>query len=288
MTLAVSDLTGYLYCPRKLFLEKVLKLRSRDTAAALKGALRHDLYERLNKADETAIKAITKKEYYDIFEQFKKEYASILRKVISYHKEALKKVKVDIPEFYNQMFRGIINEAKVKARNILDFLETEEVYGDELWEKLTPKILVKVAVQDEELDMKGVVDKIEMHPDEIVPIEIKTGKAPEKGVWPGQKIQLFCYMLLAEKTFDKPVKRGQLYYLDDKETRELINTPFVAEDVKKTLAKTKEILESKKLPDFVENKRKCEKCPLKDQCYDSQFMEEKMFELLGERQEKLV
>ena len=47
-----------------------------------------------------------------------------------------------------------------------------------------------------------------------MPIELKTGKAPMQGVWPGHKIQVAVYQLLLESEMGMEVTEGYVRYLD--------------------------------------------------------------------------
>ena len=64
-----------------------------------------------------------------------------------------------------------------------------------------------------------------------VPIELKTGKMPKEGVWPGHRIQIAAYSMLIEEKFNTTVKEGFVRYLDSKETRHIAINPFMREEI---------------------------------------------------------
>ena len=60
MYISVTMLSSYLYCKRKLFLERVLGLFEPDKGALVKGSIRHKTYEEINKIEENIFKKIPK------------------------------------------------------------------------------------------------------------------------------------------------------------------------------------------------------------------------------------
>jgi CRISPR/Cas system-associated exonuclease Cas4 (RecB family) len=60
MMISVTTLCSYLYCPRKLYLQYVLKLEEPPKEALLKGSIRHKAYEVINASEEELVKSIKK------------------------------------------------------------------------------------------------------------------------------------------------------------------------------------------------------------------------------------
>ncbi len=87
-------------------------------------------------------------------------------------------------------------------------METNLVYGSDLWEKLTPKITSEIRLESEKLNLKGIIDQLEIYGQGIVPIELKTGSCPKEGVWDNHRIQAGAYALLAEEYFNSKVKEA--------------------------------------------------------------------------------
>ena len=164
----------------------------------------------------------------------------------------------------------------LRAENVYSFVISNNLFGDELWTNLVPKIKSEIKMESYSLQLYGVIDQIYLYGDECVPIELKTGKMPKEGVWPNHRIQLTAYALLLEDYLNQSVKEGYIRYLDSNQTRRISINPMMRDEVIKLIAEVTNVLSSKTLPDFCSNFNKCEKCGLRQQCYDKNKMSELM------------
>ncbi|MBW2977168.1 CRISPR-associated protein Cas4, partial [Candidatus Woesearchaeota archaeon] len=103
-----------------------------------------------------------------------------------------------------------------------------------------------------------------------VPIELKTGKMPKEGTWPGHRVQIAAYAMLLEEKFKTQVKEGFVYYLDAKETRHIAINPFMKAEIISLIKEVQETLKKHYIPDYCENKNKCSKCGLRQSCCNSE------------------
>ena len=269
-----TQLSSYLYCPRKLFINTILLVEEPPKKELIKGKIWHETYELMNDSEKSIVLGIRRKDYQDITDVYRKRYSKILRDVIIRHKSELKAFDIQMTDIFTEYWSNFDEEAKEHALNLVRFIEAHEVYGEELWEKLTPKILSEQYFKSERLNLSGVVDVLEIHDiagDKIfVPIELKTGKFPDKGMWDGHKIQLAAYMLLLEDS-GKKVDEAVIRYKDADKRILQMNT-FLRDEVLELITKTSNLLNNKVLPDFVDNKNKCKNCQVKDECYDKNKM----------------
>lgn len=269
MKISVSLLSAYLYCSRKLFLERVLMLEEPPKESIVLGSIRHEAYDNINRKEEQIVTSITKKEAFESLQAlYKKEYLAILRKAVANNRERLEEANVGVLDAYKKSFPFIMEESMSRASNIFNFIEANNVFGEELWQKLAPKIISELRVESDELRLKGVIDQVHAYDNEVyVPFELKTGRAPQDGVWPSHRIQIAAYSLLLQEKFNKPVKDGFVVYLDTKEKRRIAINPFMMQEVKQIAGEVMALLERKELPDFCGNENKCRKCGLKQACY---------------------
>lgn len=271
MKISVSLLSAYLYCSRKLFLEQVLLLKEPPKESLVFGSIRHEAYDKINKKEEVIVTSITKKAPLEnIYALYKKEYLAILRKAIANNKKRLEEAGINALEAYKKSFPFIMEEAGMKASNLFSFIESNNVYGEELWQKLAPKIISELRIDSDELRLKGIIDQVHVYGDDYVPFELKTGRTPQDGVWPSHRIQIAAYSLLLQERFSKPVKEGFVVYLDTKEKRHIAFNPFMKQEVKQIVDEIISLLEGRELPDFCDNENKCRKCGLKQTCYNEE------------------
>ena len=274
MKISVSLLSSYLYCSRKLFLQQVLSLEEPDKESLVLGSIRHDAYDSINKKEEEIVTSILEKiglkELEGIYQQ---KYLEILRKSIVKNRKRLEDINLGMMEAYRKSFSFIIDESKIRASNIFNFVEQNGVFGKELWEKLTPKIISEMRLESEELKLKGIVDQVHVYEDKYVPFELKTGKMPQDGVWPSHRIQIAAYSMLLQERFGQNVREGFVYYLDSKEKRKIVMNPFMRDEIKKIIDEIISLLEKKEIPDYCENKNKCRNCGVKNICYNEPEVE---------------
>ena len=273
--ISVTMLSSYLYCKRKLFLERVLKLFEPEKLALVKGSIRHETYDEINNVEASIVKSITSDNTFeDIYSLYARNFASLLRKRITANKYRLKTIQLPLINAYQEIWPFFQRESEIRALNIWKFIEKHNIYANELWEKLTPKVQSEIRIKSDSLELSGIIDKVETYEEGLVPIEMKTGSMPKEGVWPGHKIQLAAYALMLEEKSGKEIKEGFVHYLDTNERRQIVMNPFLKDEVKELKNQVKELLASTELPEKTENKNKCLKCGLREKCYDKKFMKQ--------------
>ena len=277
MKISVTLLSSYLYCSRKLFLEKVLMQAEPPKESLVMGSIRHETYDKINKNEELIVTSITKiMDFTEMQQLYKQNHLKFLRKSIADNRDRLKSVNLNMLDAYRKSFPFIMEESVTRSKNVFDFILKNNVFGDELWQRLTPKILSELRVESEGLKLKGIIDQVHVYEQDYVPFELKTGRAPDSGVWPSHRIQIAAYSMLLQEKFNKPIKEGFVFYLDTKEKRHIAMNQFMKDEVRQIVSEVIGLLESRNIPDFCNNENKCMKCGLKATCYD----EEKVNELL--------
>ena len=269
MKISVSMLSSYIYCSRKLFLQKILAVEEPPKESLVLGSLRHEIYDFINQSEERIVTSITNKiQYSELISLYKSFYSRALREKVIKYRSRIKEVNLDIVDVFKRTWPLILEEAEIRAKNIFDFVQKYNIYGKELWKKLTPKIISEQRIDSNELQLKGIIDRIEIYENSYVPIELKTGKMPKEGVWPGHRIQIAAYAMLLEEKFKTSVKEGFVRYLDAKETRQIAINPFMKEEIINLVKEVQELLKNQDVPNYCENKNKCTNCGLKETCYN--------------------
>jgi CRISPR-associated protein Cas4 len=278
--LSVSALTSYLYCQRKLYLQRVLGFYEPPKEATVKGKIRHKIYEQINNKEEEIVSSITEKiSLEEILQLYKKHYNEILRDVIRKSKEDLNKFEIKPNEFFKQLWPLILNESETRANNIHNFMEFHLVFGKKLWEKLTPKIKSEFWIESEKLKLRGIIDQIEIYDKGFVPVELKTGSCPREGVWLNHKIQIGAYALLLEEEHNTQIKEGFVTYLDTNQKRHVPVNIFLKQEIMDLMEKVNNLLKNKEIPAICDNEKKCIRCGLKDVCYDKKTLKKRIKEV---------
>jgi len=278
--LSVTALTSYLYCQRKLYLQRVLGFYEPLRAPLIKGTIRHEVYEQINNIEEEIVTSITKKSTKEeLFNKYKQAHSEILRDIIRKHKDKLKSLDLKPNEIFKQTWHLIMEESITRAKNIWEFMQTHLLYGKELWEKLSPKISSEFRISSEKLKLRGIIDQIEIYEMGYVPVEIKTGSCPKEGIWPNHKIQIGAYALLLEEKYNKEIKEGFVTYLDAKQRRHVPINPFLKQEILELIEKTNNLLKSKEIPEKTDNENKCRACGIKEQCFDEKILKKRHEEI---------
>jgi CRISPR-associated protein Cas4 len=273
MKISVSMLSSYLFCQRKLFLQKILALEEPPKENIVLGRIRHEVYDYINKSEENIVSSI--KEMAD-FERlshiYRIFYVKKVKEIVIKNKPGIREVNLNVVSVFRKTWPYIMEEANTRAKNIFSFMVKNNVYGKELWEELTPKIISEIKLESDKLQLKGIADKVEVYHNRYVPIELKTGKAPKEGMWPGHRIQIAAYAMLIEENFKTRVKEGFIHYLDAKEVRHVAINPFMKEEIIQLTGQVQELLEKSRIPDYCENRNKCTNCGLRKECYDENYV----------------
>jgi CRISPR-associated exonuclease Cas4 len=267
--ISVSTLTSYQYCSRKFYLEYVLKLAKPPKESLVKGTIRHNVHDFANKKEKDIVKQITKDfDLIQIEELYKKNYSEILREAIRVNRSELEKLQIDMGQLFKESWPLILSESKLRAMNTFKFAQKYNVFGEELWEKLTPKIESEFFLESRILGLRGIIDQVEIYENDFVPYELKTGKVPEKGVWPNHKIQIGAYILMLQEKYGKPIKEAFVKYLDSDEARQITMNPFLKDEILALIKKVNETLVQKEIPVYTQNENKCKNCELSQECHD--------------------
>jgi CRISPR-associated protein Cas4 len=276
----VSSLSAYLYCPRKIFLEKVLRLAEPPKEMVAKGKIKHNVYDLINKSEEPIVASITEDSTeQDIYRSFENNYSGILKKTIIKNKSLLRMLDIEPPLIYAKIMPQLRHVARLRTSNIMDFIVRFKVYGQELWDKLTPKIKSEFKIESQSLGLSGIIDQVQVYDDILVPVELKSGSPPKDGVWPGHQIQVAAYVMMIEDVFRIELKKGYVSYIEEGINREVVMNPFLRDRVLELRDKVKRIISELKLPDKVKNENKCRNCGLFESCHDPDLLDQKLSKL---------
>jgi CRISPR-associated exonuclease Cas4 len=265
--ISVTFLTAYLYCKRKFFLEQVAGITEPPKEVLVKGKIKHDVFDLVNKQERGIVLSINDDDKPGILRKYRDAYARNLKNILIISKKSLQQINTKLIDAYQDLWLFFEEESAARAENVYNFLKTRKVFGKELWDSLLPKIESEVYVESDTLQLKGKIDRIENFNETIVPVELKTGSAPKEGVWESHLIQIVAYMMLLEEKLGKPTAVGKVRYFKNNIEREVHINPFLREEVKKLVKEVQDFLEKQNLPDFTKNKTKCVSCGLKEDCF---------------------
>lgn len=261
LSLPVTALSTYLYCPRKLYLNRILKIREPLNEAVVFGQVYHEVLENVTLNEKNLILSITKYHSPDeIIHKYKTQFYTALVSAISRRRNMIKKTKSNSLDIFQDIWKQFSVKAEIRAEILLNFINNYQVYGSELWDQLTPKIIVEQWVAEPNLELHGRVDRIEQHENRIIPVEIKSTKAPEEGIWDSHRVQLAAYMMILK------ANQGSLEYSN--KTITLEKDEEMETEILNLIQEVKEMLQKTELPEINQNQNKCNKCGIRNECFN--------------------
>jgi CRISPR/Cas system-associated exonuclease Cas4 (RecB family) len=257
MKVNVSTLNEFEFCPRKVYLQHVLKVAPEWTMAQAHSFIGYALRKELSMRKARLLKKVTKERCVD--ELVREEFACIIMDAPLIHREKLSGISIEalLPEIRREMEAELDLlseklEALVREHGIKRAIEL-----------LTP-LKVEYALSSAASGLSGIVDKV-VQP--LAPVDIKTGSVGE-GIWEGDRLQVCAYGMLLEEKFNQDVSCGFVEYARIQEQRPVVFTERLRRRVFETRDSVREIL-SGSLPEICPHGsgRKCEACGLKESCY---------------------
>ncbi len=249
LLVSVTDLSSFLYCPRSLYQQKVLGYEEKPNQHMILGAIRHNFYDMANKHEERIVMRLPEQaSMEEIRAAYSETYQNLLKVAVKNHGRPLALFDLDTDTIIQELLPIGVSEAAERAENVHKFSMLHKVFGEELWQLLAPKILTEVRVRSQLLRLKGIVDRIEVYENEILPIELKTGKMASEGVWPSHRVQVAAYMMLLQEKFRKPAGKAVIRYLDHGSSKTILLNPYMELEVKELTEKVTRLLQSKLIP----------------------------------------
>lgn len=130
--------------------------------------------------------------------------------------------------------------------------------------------IVSLVLESEALGIRGKVDCLRRRDGRLIPYEHKRGRSAkgEDGpqAWPSDRLQVCAYTLLLEEHTGTPIEEARIRYHADNTTVRVQIDVTAREDVRKAVARARELSQSVERPPVTENDRLCLHCSLAPVC----------------------
>lgn len=263
--ISVTDLSSYIFCPRAVYLKKVIEVEPMPKDVLVRGGITHSVMDNLNKKEEDIVKKLSKININDVNNIYRNEFYKVLIEAINRERMMLRQVGLNKLELFNELWTIFLKESDLRSKSVLGFHKKTGLLGNELWDSLEPKFLTELKLSSEELKLKGIIDRVEIFKDEYIPVEMKTGRMMSNGVWPGHKIQIGSYILLLNEKFRSSY--GYVDYLEHGERKRIDLDDGLRNEITGIRDNVLNLLSSSEIPAKVENLNKCGKCQFKEECF---------------------
>jgi CRISPR-associated exonuclease Cas4 len=270
MSIKVSSITEYLYCPLKLYLKYHLDLEN-NYNEELKERSNLKIIRNLKMDFQNMIKKNLWKVKNDMNVS---EISEILFRDIPYIlNQSLEGYEFENETEKNLLYNELENDLKVEntilALKIHRMLIKTKRDPAQIAEMIFPPALQGYLIRDKNLEMSGAVDKIEIIDGKYYPISRKSKNPPLRGIWDSDAIEIAAYSLLIEREFDTEVLVGFVDYENIGDRRPVIVDSELKEGLFIVLDAIREIINQGELPEVNINPKKCEKCSFLEICHQN-------------------
>ncbi|HIH61555.1 MAG TPA: Dna2/Cas4 domain-containing protein [Methanobacteriales archaeon] len=244
MTIQVSFISEYLFCPFKVYF-----MGETD----LENIQRNRLF----------------REAYNNFRDFVRDLLPLINKEmgVSEIEDLLRKEIGRLP-VTSEIKNLLEMEAKIESVKIKRLMDVTGKNGGDIIEFITIPSLNDYRIHDDDLELSGNIHRIEIIKGKYHPVKIKVGLPPFRGVWDSDALEIAAYALLIEKEFNSEVLLGFVDYMIVGERRPVTIDYTLRENLLSILEEIKGVL-SGDTPSTKPNPRKCKKCNYNNICPDN-------------------
>jgi len=271
MNVYASDLNTYTFCPRAIYLSRVLQIKPQLSEELLRGVFEHSFRKELSIRQPRILKRISKTS--EIRDNIKREIDSIIDDFPFIYRSIISKTNYDCRKFLKEIKEEMKNEIDIISENIESMIKENGI--EETLRKITPW-KTEYIIKSNALGISGRIDKIMKENNTYIPIEIKTGKSPEPPTtaWWGDKLQVCAYAMLLEEKLNP---KNSINYCFVEYTKSYKKYPvIVTERLRREVIDTRNKIISiitGRISDIPnnENGKKCENCLYQRQCYEIKY-----------------
>lgn len=258
----VSEINAWLYCPRKVFITKVLKIFQPPNRAMTIGKIKHSILENFSKQEEKLISQIDSNfDSIDLVFVYQDFLKNIAQKVFLENQEAINKFLIDKDDILKKVMGDFSEDIKLRVASIKDALAKGFV-KEEIWKNLDYIYLSEIRLESEAIGLKGRVDRIKVSRSDntIIPYELKSR---EDNIFHSDELQLTAYAMLLEPFYKTIIRKGIIEVGNTK--KELLITQENKDEVLK-IADLIRNIEGSEPPPILSNFKKCQYCDFKEEC----------------------
>ncbi len=264
--LSVSEISEFVYCPAKLYLKYSVESKAQKSDI-IAGKIIHEA--------RRGFEDILKHNIWNV--EMEMEIAEIQRVILEGVPEYLDELHViyqdyfksdqkDSNKFFNELKEDLIIEASINVLKIKKLMKSTKKKGREISKMIFPQSLSEFSLENQELNLKGKIDKIEIINGIYYPVEIKTSYPPSNGTWLSDSLQIAAYSLLMDYELNKEVLVGFVYYTKIFERRTVVINSNLQNKLIEILNSINIMFEKEEIPEFKPNKNKCRKCEYLEIC----------------------
>jgi len=257
--ISVSDISAYLYCPRKLYLSIVSGIRGPPNRLMIEGKLRHNILESFSKKEESLVKSIVKDcEPEELLFSYQTFLRDIAREIFMKNNNLIEGFSIDRTELFKKILKNFDADIVIRIVSIKKAI-SEGFFGEDLWKNLKPKYISEMKLESEILGLKGRIDRVEFNEDKIIPYELKSR---DNKIFFSDEIQLTAYAMLLEDSYKKIIQEGVVECSGKKQKIEIKQeNKNIVLDIAEKIRNIDAFV-----PEMPSSFGKCANCDLREEC----------------------
>jgi CRISPR-associated protein Cas4 len=260
--ISITDITSYLYCPRKFYLTRIIGIKEKPNQKMVIGRLKHTIIELFSKKEESLVNQIDKDyDKLDLVIMYENFIAGIAEKVFFDSREIIEAMRISKEEVFKKTMKDFANDLKVRIASIKQALEKGHK-SEDIWKNLPSKFISELRLESCAYGLKGRIDRVEIIEKDnlIIPYELKTR---EDKVYYSDEIQLSAYAMMLEDIYHRVIKTG---FIESGSLKQEIEITQEHKDNVLKLAEEIRNLKQGDVPPMPSNFNKCSKCDLQEEC----------------------
>lgn len=260
--ISVSDITAWLYCPRKVYLNKICGLKVGQNRNMVIGRLKHNILENFSKSEEKVITQFDSNfDSLDMVFIYEDLIKHIAKNVFDQNQQSIEKFLIDKEDILKKILRDFSEDIKLRVKSIKEAILKGHIKED-IWKNLDSIYLSELKLESESLGLKGRVDRIIISraDNSIIPFELKSR---EDKIFLSDELQLTAYAMLLEYQYHQKILKGIIEVGNNKQEIE------ISEDKKQEVLRIAEEirnLNEKFVPPIQSNFNKCRSCEFREEC----------------------
>ena len=258
----ISSIKTHMYCPMKLYIQNHVEVsENNDFQLAIEiKKLKIEVKDLMQKNIRKLKRDMNIKEIEEVLSENISPYIESSSKSIKSMNLGLDDTQID------DIIQDTCFEIKILSLKSKQTMEILEKDGFAIVEMFFPNCMDSYLLNDSQLELIGMCDKIEIIDGKYYPVIIKSSNPPLKGVWDGDAIELVAHAILIEEEFDTEVFVGFVDYEKIGERRPVVMDVNLRKGLFDVIKEVREIVDNKKLPTVKTSHKKCDNCEYKTIC----------------------
>jgi CRISPR-associated protein Cas4 len=260
--ISVSDINSWLYCPRKVYLNKICGLQISQNRNMIIGRLKHNILENFSKSEEKVISQFD--ENFDVIDMvfiYEDLIKHIAKNVFDQNQISIEKFLIDKEDILKKVLRDFSEDIKLRVKSIKEAILKGHT-KENIWKNLDSVYLSELKLESEVLGLKGRVDRIliSRKDNSVIPFELKSR---EDNIFLSDELQLTAYAMLLEHQYHQKIPRGIVEVGNKKQEID------ISQDKKDQVLRIAEEIRNLKeglIPPIQSNFNKCRNCEFKEEC----------------------